>query len=521
MAKTIESHLPCPSCESSDARTVYEDDEGQQFWKCYSCGEVKQMTDNVVATKPFRASTGASQGSVAGILERSITKAVCTHYGVLTSPLGYVFPYTGGHKTRIKDKKEFFQSGKLSGLFGQDRFPSGGKYVTITEGEFDALSVFQMFSNKYPAVSIRNGAEAALKDCRESYDWLDSFENIVICFDNDKPGQEAAKKVADLFGAKASIVKLQQYKDANEYLMHNDSKTFVDLWWRAEKYIPDGIVAGTDMWNRMQDRKAKESFCAYPFTGVQKLSYGLRHGEILTVVAGSGVGKTQCVREIIYNVLSSTKECVGIMAMEETLEETSLGLMSLAAGKPLHLPTTQYTQEEYRAAYEATIGSGRVFLFDHADSFNIDSLASRVRYFAKGLGCGVVVFDHISIAVSGQQEKDERKAIDALMTRLRGIVEETGICLIIVAHLNRPEGKGHEEGAQVSAKQLRGSGGIYMLSNMVLALEGNRQADDLIERNTTNFRWVKNRFSGDTGPCGSALYSKETGRMVEIAEEVL
>ena len=151
----------------------------------------------------------------------------------------------------------------------------------------------------------------------------------------------------------------------------------------------------------------------------------------------------------------------------------------------------------------------------------IDNIINRVRYLAKGLGCGYVFLDHISIVVSAQASGDERRAIDEIMTKLRMLVQETGIALIVVSHLKRPESKGHEEGAATSLAQLRGSGSIAQLSDMVIGLERNGQAEDETERNTTRVRVLKNRFSGTTGPACALLYSRNTGRMTEVEEEEL
>ena len=114
---------------------------------------------------------------------------------------------------------------------------------------------------------------------------------------------------------------------------------------------------------------------------------------------------------------------------------------------------------------------------------------------------------------------DERKALDEIMTRLRMLVQETGIALLLVSHLRRPDGKGHEEGSSTSLSQLRGSGAIAQLSDMVLGLERNGQADDPKVRNTTHVRVLKNRFSGLTGKACDLLYELRTGRMTEHALE--
>ena len=129
----------------------------------------------------------------------------------------------------------------------------------------------------------------------------------------------------------------------------------------------------------------------------------------------------------------------------------------------------------------------------------------------------------MSIIFSGQGGGDERKVIDELMTKLRTVVQETGVCLIAVSHLKRPDGnKGHEDGAATSLSQLRGSASIAQLSDIVIGLQRNSQADDEKERNTTRVSIIKNRFSGLTSPnCSSLLYNRDTGRMLEINEEEL
>ena len=156
------------------------------------------------------------------------------------------------------------------------------------------------------------------------------------------------------------------------------------------------------------------------------------------------------LREIVYHILCKTDDNIGLMFLEESTVRTAKGLMSIHANKPLHLPDTAYTDEEFRDAFEHTLGTNRVYLFDHFGSTSIDNILSRVRFMSKGLGCSFVVLDHISIIVSAGDVGDERKALDEIMTKLRMLVQETGISLLIVSHLKRPDGKGHEEGAITS-----------------------------------------------------------------------
>jgi len=518
-----KTHVSCPDCGSSDARSINVD--GSSY--CFSCNThtPSDGTTLIIEDKPkmkIDTKIFTDNDSVA-VTERRITKTSMQRYGVTADDNNYYFPYhdEDGHlvaaKVRHIKDKVFFNKGEWgkAKLFGQQLFSSNGKYVTITEGEFDAIAAYQAMGSKYPVVSIRNGAAAALADCKVNYEWLNSFENIVICFDNDDQGKKAAKEVAELFGNKAKVFKHDnEMKDACDYTAANKEALFVQRFWQAESFVPDGIVSGNTLWDLVSTPPAPAQ-CLYPWDGLNALTYGIRHGELVTITAGSGLGKSQLLREIVWHLLCNTDDNIGLMFLEESIRKTGLSMMSLAANKPLHLPDTESTEEERKDAYERTLGTGRVYLFDHFGSTSVDNIVNRVRYMAKAMNCKYIFVDHISIIVSAQESGDERKAIDEIMTKLRMLVQETNIALFAVSHLKRPEGRGHEEGAATSLAQLRGSGSIAQLSDIVLGAERNGQAEEVRERNTTHLRVLKNRYSGMTGPACDLLYTKETGRMLE------
>lgn len=516
----VKSGLPCPKCDSSDAYAI--DDNG--WGKCFSCdanipldNKDYEREEEYIVTRTYTAPTPTAL-TYRALVDRNVNVNTCERYGVGFSGADLVFPYGNAAKVRKGGQKDFTITGAWqanTGLFGQERFSGGGKMVIVTEGEIDALSAFQMMDSKYPVVSVRNGAKAALKDCKTNYEYLDSFDTVYICFDNDDSGMQATKEVAELFARKAKIVKLPNgIKDANDMLKDGRKTEFSVALWRAESFTPDGIIAGETLYDEVM-KPIKGADVLYPFAEMNKLTYGIRKGELVTVTAGSGLGKSQFLREIIYGIMQTTDEKVGLMFMEESVRKTALSLMSLAADKPLHLPDSQASDQEKTEAFNKTLGTGRVYLFDHFGSSDVDNIVNRVRYMAKAMDCKYIFLDHISIVVSAQSNGDERKAIDEIMTKLRTLVAETGISLFCVSHLKRPSDKGHEEGAATSLAQLRGSGSIAQLSDIVIGLERNGQAEDILDRNTTKVRVLKNRFSGTTGPAGQLLYSLDTGRMTE------
>ena len=535
----VKYHLPCPLCSSSDAVSVNADNSAY----CFSCQEfIKEYDMEAQPTIPqtkneYEVKDFMKESNYAEIIDRNISEDTCKKFGVtvkmdsMGTITNHYYPYhdTQGAKiatkTRYTKLKEFSIQGntKDSGLFGQHLF-SKNKYCIITEGELDALSAYQMMlkgTYHTPVVSIKNGISSAVKDIKNSLEWLENnFDNVIVNFDNDEHGLDGAMKVAELFSpGKCKIMHLPEgFKDASDCLTKNKIQIYNKTFWDAKVFAPDGIINANTLLDDVL-KPITKSFVQYPFEGLNKITYGLRPSELVTFTAGSGLGKTQVMREVVHHIIKSTEDNIGLLMLEETPVITSKGLMSVEANQRLHLPDVHVSKEEMKTYFDATVGTGRVFMFDHFGSNSIDNIVSRVRFLAKGLDCKYVVIDHISIIVSDQQHGDERRALDEIMTRLRTLVQETGVSMIVVSHLRRPEGKGHEEGAATSLSQLRGSASIGQLSDMVIGLERDAQNDDPDIRNTTRIRVLKNRFSGITGPCCDLKYDIDTGRLTEVKSD--
>ena len=530
----VKYHLPCPLCSSSDAVSLNADGSAycfscQEYMREYNAEQEPTIINRENETKSFQ-----TQSDFAEIVDRNIKTDTCKKYGVTVkidsvgNITNHYYPYHDkqgakiGTKTRFTKLKEFSIQGntKNSGLFGEHLFTKN-KYIIITEGELDCLSAYQMFkTDKYetPVVSIKNGITSAVKDVKNSLEWLENnFDNVIINFDNDSQGKEGALKVAELFSpGKCKILNLPEgFKDASDCLTKNKIQAYVKSFWEAKVFAPDGIINANTLFDQIT-KPTIRSFVQYPFEGLNKITYGIRPAELVTFTAGSGLGKTQVMREIVYHMIKKTKDNVGLLMLEETPVITSKGLMSLEANQRLHLPDVHLSKEEMKTYFDKTVGTGRVFMFDHFGSNSIDNIVSRVRFLAKGLDCKYIIIDHVSIIVSDQSHGDERRALDEIMTRLRTLVQETGVAMMVVSHLRRPDGKGHEEGAATSLSQLRGSAAIGQLSDMVIGLERDAQNDDPDVRNTTKIRVLKNRFAGITGPCCNLKYNVDTGRLDEV-----
>ena len=189
--------------------------------------------------------------------------------------------------------------------------------------------------------------------------------------------------------------------------------------------------------------------------------------------------------------------------------------MSAGVGKNLTLG--EHSHEELTEAFDASINNWDLYLFDGFGSFDPDIIYNRIEYLASGLDCKVIFLDHLSILMSGL-EGDERRMIDQTMTRLRSLVERTGIALFLVSHLKRGStDSGHEEGQRVSLSQLRGSAAIAQLSDSVIALERDQQSDSTASGTTV--RVLKNRYSGETGVACTLSYNLTNCKFNETPAE--
>lgn len=515
-------HIPCDNCGSSDACGIYTD--GHTF--CFSCNTHKHGTEE---EKPVKTNTNTDtdflRGEVQALAKRKLTEETTKLWDYRVGEFNGSIAQVANHKNNqgqtVAQKirlpnKEFFVKGNMkeATLYGQWLWRDGGKMVTVTEGELDALSLSQAMGNKWPVVSVKTGAAGAKREIAKAVEYLESFDSVIFMFDNDEVGQQAAIECASLLSPnKAKIARLP-LKDASDMLQQGRSKELVDAMWGAKSYRPDGIINGADLWETVSTVEEVESV-PYPFDGLNAMTDGCRKGEIVTVTAGSGLGKSQLTREFAYKMLNDGST-IGYVALEESAKRTAQGLMSLHLNRPVHL--TETPEAELREAFDATLGTGRVFMYDHWGSTESDNLLGKIRYLARGCNCDYIVLDHISIVVSGIDDGDERRIIDNLMTKLRSLVEELDIGMILVSHLKRPNGeKGHEEGAKTSLAQLRGSAAIAQLSDMVIGLERNQQATE--NAHVTTVRVLKNRWSGVTGISCKLSYDTDTGRMNEVFDE--
>lgn len=529
-------HAPCENCGSSDGNSVYSD--GHEY--CFVCEHRVPASDErkeklssrrriVGGGKPMSYNVwnfGESNGRYSALTARGISKETCQKAGYWIAKVDGVMYQVADYRDqngnivsqKVRDKDKNFKttgSHKSDALFGKHLW-NGGKKIVVTEGEIDMLTVMELQDCKYPVVSLGHGASAAKKTCAANYEYFDQFEQIILMFDMDEAGRKAVEEAAQVLPAGKVRVAVLPCKDANECHLNGHDREIMEQVWNAGPWIPDGVVSALSLRERIREHLSSEESVGLLFsgcTGINDKTLGARGGEVIMVTSGSGMGKSTFVRQQALQWGTAMGKKVGLAMLEESVEETAEDLIGLHNRVRLRqsdsLKREIIENGKFDQWFDELFGNDTFHLYDSFAEAETDRLLAKLAYMRSGLGCDVIILDHISIVVSASGESDERKMIDNLMTKLKGFAKSTGVVLVVICHLKNPDkGKAHEEGRPVSITDLRGSGALRQLSDTIIALERNQQGD---MPNLVLVRILKCRFTGDTGIAGYMEYNKETG----------
>lgn len=550
----IIGDAPCPKCRSEGRdRTgnhlILFKDGGGYCNRCdvtYTYEEIRGHMNRavpVLKTPPERLSA-APGGAISALLDRGITQEIAEVYGVYSDAERHYYPITldgdtVGWKVREVATKQFHieGTGKTNEFFGQHLLRAGGSKLFITEGECDAMALAQallegMTPDKVetfgfpPVVSLPHGVSSAATVLTAQHVLLDSFREIVLVPDQDEQGKGMVDAAISVLGRdKLKVVSLP-LKDPNEMLQKGMNGLLrMCVISRAKMPTPEEVVYLDDIPLEDLTRPLKPGLAVPQYPGLCYKLHGFRHGrgagELTVLVAGSGMGKTTLSKEIMYSLRMEHDLTIGEIRLEEGTLKTAQSLIAIhnnISVASLRENPKQLSEDQWRQSYEAIRGDHKVAMLDHFGSLASEKLLDHMRYLANVAQCDFISLDHISMVISGQQNANERKDIDILMTELAAFVETSGVSVIAVVHLRRPGGDtSWNNGAEVSLSMLRGSAALEQLSHNVIAVEGDQRAGDGNRRTITV---LKNREWGSIGEAETCIYYPDTGRLLGINSEI-
>lgn len=521
------------SCGTHDALQVFEDEDGNYNGYCYACStyvpdpykerpvgykpRVNKKTDEEIQAELNEI----KECGFVGLPDRRLHAKALEQFGIRVglsekdgkTPTLHYYPYYNNgklmrYKVRLIENKQMWSVGEKGDvdLFGWEQaIRTGSKRLYITEGELDAASVFTIikknqkreYADQNPAVcSLPNGAGGAKKDIGRLLPKIkEHFQEVVLLFDNDDPGNKARDDVMAIAPWFMSAV--LPCKDANECLVEGVSKAaFNALMFRAEKPKNSRLVWGEDI---HEEAKEKAEFgVSYPWDSVTELTRGVRTGETVYIGAAQKMGKSEIVNSLAAHFIKEHNWKVMVAKPEEANKKTYKLVAGKISSRVFHDPKVDFDEDAYERAGKVLHGKlCMVNLYQHLgwDSLRGDIVA------AAGEGCKAIFIDPITNLTNGMNSADANTKLQEIAQELAAMALDLDVVIFIFCHLRNPDGGlPHDRGGAVLTSQFAGSRAMGRSCNYMFGLEGNKDPElPPEERNIRTLVLLDDREYGEVG----------------------
>lgn len=540
---TEKPHQPCPylACGSSDAFSFnYDKGVGQ----CFSCGQsypkrgmrgevdegvaecypLKHMDNGFVSDRQEQRyreieedlmDENTTKFTPDGF--RGIRKAVRDFYGCYgnmkdgdLASLVYTYP-DKSEKVRYLPKefatRNSFKSDKL---FGMEKFPAGSaKAVTITEGEEDAMSAYQMLGH-YPVVSLPSAtpSKKLLENCKE---WLNSFDKIVLSLDSDGKSDKFAMSLMHLFPNKVYALPPQEnLKDANDYLVAGKQKEYKSAWWSAKPFTPDSITMDAEKFLKMFDDTPNHQYVPTNIETLDDKILGLMQGHFTLFKGPTSCGKTELMRYLEYNFIKNYPSIrFGVMHKEEVPLRSLLGVVSYHLEDNLtrkDLVDEKGKSEQVRDTIQFIADNSGYTQFTIPDGATIEDLTNQIRILTQVYGCQYVLFEPIQDCVTMMSVESKEAVLSELAIKLSNLAAELNVGIISIAHTN--------DDGQIKYCRMLGQ-----RASVIVDLSRDKMSDDPVEANTLRMTVEKNRPCSLNGEAGSMIFDIDSFMLKERGDD--
>ncbi len=431
------------------------------------------------------------------------------------TPVVRYFPYRKdaeivGYKAKLMEHKKMWSVGDTRGnieMFGwQEALVAGGKKLFITEGEEDAVALFQALKDKQagtqwseydPAVvSLSKGSGSVKTDLtRHSTEIKAHFKEVILVFDRDDAGEAAVRSAMDVIPDARTIT--LAFKDANQYVIEGHSKALATAClFNAAPPKNTRVINAFDLYEI--GRTQAEMGLSYPWPQLTKITRGMRFGETYYLGAGVKMGKTTARCAIATHLMKEHKLPVFMAAPEEANSHTKKLMAGQWVGQIFHDPEIPFNYPEYDRAQEEM--GHMLHLVDGYQQLGWENLRQDIVYAAHQ-GARAVFIDPITNLTNEFSAAEANTKLQGIAQDLAVMALDMDLIIFMFCHLKAPlAGEVHERGGKVMSAQFAGSRAMMRSCHMMLGLEGNKDPDLPIGiRNQRELIVLEDRMFGASG----------------------
>lgn len=534
----------CFDCGGSDPLAIYRQSDGTYTGYCWSnCDDDKKYksaeeiedhfdVDDLEKHKAKSAATPITDelreeiesNEIRGWRERKITRETSEFYGVYTKfddDNQVVFRYypvtenkelVGYHvrndklkQAKKKDKSikgaPFYNVGKVKltcDLFGQNKFAKGGKFIVITGGCEDAMAVYQtMKTDKYETACVSPvvGEGSAVQQVRNHFQFVNSFEKVILMMDNDDVGKKAAREISSLFGFGKVVIADLTYKDPCEYLKHSQSGKLRKAFWEAMPKKPSQVLTVSDIFEKAM--QMPEMGLSFPWPSATQATLGIRRGEIHVVGAAPKIGKTEHQHQLLKHMTDVHNEVVGVFSLEENPVKTLKKVGGKYAKKQFTKPPEVggYTMEEMEDAFKLLDNKMEFYSSDGVRDYT--EILDTVRYWASK-GIWFFILDPLTALVAEYSASEANDILNSFMSKAASLCMELGVTFFMYTHVNPVKsGIPHDQGGDVLSSQFTGSRAMEKWAHYGWGIQRDRTEKNEVKRNTARVTLLFDREFGE------------------------
>ena len=435
-----------------------------------------------------------------------------------------VIPNENGYMKRFLNDshaQRYFKEG--NGLFNAGVLTEDNKApIFVTEGQIDALSIIQ---EGYKAVALCSTTNKFL--FVNTVKKIEDIAPIVLCLDNDKMGEEATKGIERELQA-YKLYKLDistDYKDINEWYVKDKAtlKTALNEAYEEYRVLTKEEELNRYLINETPLGQIDKLFCkekyiepvSTGFTELDKYLEGGLYGELYTLGAGSGEGKTAFSLQIMDTIAKAGNDVIIIsleMSTKETIArslsrltydistsvnsvnstayaKTEVGISNIKRYKNYsenELEVIDKAREEYKAY------ASHIHIIEGVGNIGVSEVRAIIERHIKLTGnTPVVLIDYLQLLAPIDMRSTDKQNTDKNILELKRMTRDYNVPILLVSSLNRESYK-QDKKQNITMASFKESGAIEYTSTVAIGL--GMEEDDK-ETNTRDIKLtiLKNR----------------------------
>lgn len=321
--------------------------------------------------------------------------------------------------------------------------------LLICEGEIDCLAAIESgWSN---AVSVPFGANN-YSWLEENFEWLEQFESIIICSDNDEAGTKMQKECVFRLGSwRTKFIDIPKIhtnpdgskkaiSDLNEVLYYMGKQKVMELIANAKDSPVDSVLDFSEVTNI--DLDAIDGIST-GFSGIDRRLMKLFYGSFNIITGVNGAGKSSFLSSIACNAIDNEQN-VFLYSGELPNFQSKNWINYILAGQrhvqecqsngATYWKVTKDAQAQINKHYK-----GRLFIYKDGYDHRVDTILQAMEDTTRKYGVKLHIIDNLTSVNLGNNDNNKFQKQEEFVTRLIDFAKKYNVTVCLVVHPHKIE----------------------------------------------------------------------------------